>query len=66
MGGLKYDMLTVAALDKIHATINYMLEDRVINWEGSLRATYNKYLLPAVLEYDDRRMWKKLVGWRSN
>ena len=60
MGGLKYDMLTVAALDKIHATINYMLEDRVINWEGSLRATYNKYLLPAVLEYDDRRMWKNL------
>ena len=60
MGGLKYDMLTVAALDKIHATINYLLEDRVINWEGSLRATYNKHLLPAVLEYDDRKMWKNL------
>jgi DNA polymerase III subunit alpha len=60
MGGLKYDMLTVAALDKIHATMNYMLEDREITWEGTLRDTYNKYLLPAVLEYDDIRMWKKL------
>lgn len=60
MGGLKYDMLTVAALDKIHTTMNYMLEDRVIEWQGNLRATYNKYLLPAVLEYKDKLMWKKL------
>ena len=60
MGGLKYDMLTVAALDKIHATLNYMLEDRVIEWEKDLRTTYNKYLLPANLEYNDPRMWQKL------
>jgi len=60
MGGLKYDMLTVAALDKIHTTINYLLEDRVIDWQGNLRDTYNKYLLPAVLEYKDKRMWRKL------
>ena len=60
MGGLKYDMLTVAALDKIHTTMNYLLEDRVIEWQGNLRATYDKYLLPAVLEYKDKNMWRKL------
>lgn len=60
MGGLKYDMLTVAALDKIHATMNYMLEDRVIEWQGSLRATYDEYLLPAKLEYEDPQMWHML------
>jgi len=60
MGGLKYDMLTVAALDKIHTTINYLLEDRIIEWQDNLRDTYNKYLLPAVLEYKDKRMWRKL------
>lgn len=60
MGGLKYDLLTVAALDKIHATLNYLLEDRVIEWQGDLLSTYNKYLLPAVLEYDDPKMWEKL------
>ncbi len=60
MGGLKYDMLTVAALDKIHATMNYMLEDGVIEWQGSLRSTYEKYLLPANLEYDELEMWKLL------
>ena len=60
LGGLKYDMLTVAALDKIHATLNYLLEDRVIQWKGSLRNTYNEYLLPAILEKEDYNMWKNL------
>ena len=60
LGGLKYDMLTVAALDKIHATLNYLLEDRVIEWKGSLRDTYNEYLLPAILEKEDYNMWKNL------
>jgi DNA polymerase III subunit alpha len=60
LGGLKYDMLTVQALDKIHATLNYMLEDRVIEWEGTLRKTYDKYLLPANLEYNDIKMWEML------
>lgn len=60
MGGLKYDMLTVQALDKIHTTLNYLLEDRVIEWQGSLRETYNKYLLPVNLEYNDLKMWEML------
>lgn len=60
MGGLKYDMLTVAALDKIHATMNYLLEDNLMYWQGNLRETYEEYLLPAILEYDDKKMWKKL------
>lgn len=60
MGGLKYDMLTVQALDKIHATMNYLLEDRVIEWQGNLRATYDKYLLPANIEYNDIKMWEML------
>lgn len=60
MGGLKYDMLTVAALDKIHATMNYLLEDNLMYWQGNLRETYNEYLLPAILEYKAPAMWKNL------
>lgn len=60
MGGLKYDLLTVQALDKIHATLNYLLEDQQIEWQGSLRATYDKYLLPANLDYDNKEMWDML------
>jgi DNA polymerase III subunit alpha len=60
MGGLKYDMLTVQALDKIHTTLNYLLEDKVIEWEGTLRDTYNKHLLPLNLEYKEKEMWEML------
>lgn len=56
-GVLKYDMLTVSALDRIHQALNYMLEDNVIQWQGSLRKTYTKYLAPEVLDYDNKEMW---------
>lgn len=51
-------MLTVSALDRIHQTLNYMLEDGTIEWQGSLKATYDKYLHPSVLDYDSPEMWR--------
>jgi len=57
LGGLKYDFLTINALDKIRTTLNLLLEDDVIEWQGNLRDTYNKYLLPVNLEYKDPTMW---------
>lgn len=61
LGGLKYDLLTVQALDKIRATMNYLLEDGVIEWQGSLRETYNKYLLPKNLDLTTPEMWEKVA-----
>lgn len=57
-GALKYDFLTVEALDKIRTCLNLLLEDHLIEWQGSLQATYNKYLLPANLDYTNPEMWK--------
>ena len=57
-GMVKYDFLTVSALDRIHQAMNYMLEDGTMEWQGSLKATYNKYLSPEVLDYDDPEMWR--------
>lgn len=62
LGGVKYDYLTVEALDKIRACMNWMLEDEVMEWQGSLRATYNKYLDPKVLNYDSQDMWDALYN----
>jgi DNA polymerase III subunit alpha len=56
-GGLKYDFLTINALDKIRTTMNLLLEDGKIDWQGNLKATYDKYLLPKELEYKDENMW---------
>lgn len=60
-GMVKYDFLTVSALDRIRQCMNYMLEDGTLEWQGSLRATYNKYLAPNVLDYTSPEMWE-MVG----
>lgn len=55
---IKYDMLTVSALDRIHQCMNYMLEDGTMEWQGTLRKTYDKYLSPSVIDYDTEEMWR--------
>ena len=59
-GCIKFDMLTVEAADKIHKTMDYLLENNKITWEGSLKATYYKWIHPDVLEYKNPEMWKIL------
>ena len=63
MGGLKMDCLSVEALDKIHVTLDLLLEDNLIEWQGDLKATYDKYLHPDVLERNEPEMWHKI--WRN-
>lgn len=60
-GMVKYDFLTVSALDRIRQCMNYMLEDKILEWQGSLRKTYDKYLAPANLDYTSEKMWD-MVG----
>lgn len=56
-GLVKYDALTVSALDRIRQCFNYLLENHEIEWQGSLRKTYDKYLNPEVINYTDNHMW---------
>lgn len=55
--GLKMDFLTIEALDKIRTCMDLLVANRYMEWQGSLRATYDKYLHPDVLDYDTREMW---------
>ena len=57
LGGLKMDCLTVEALDKIHKCMDLLLKDGYMDWQGSLRKTYDKYLHPDVLDRDSSKMW---------
>ena len=59
--GLKEDELTVKSLDSIRKCMDYLIEYGKIEWQGSLRETYNKYLHPDVLDYDSPEMWD-MVG----
>lgn len=57
LGLVKYDMLNIKALDAMRATLALLVEYEYIEWQGSLKDTYDKYLHPAVIEYDDSGMW---------
>ncbi len=63
-GSLKFDLLSVEALDKIHTCMNLLLKDKLINWKGSLRQTYLEYLHPDVLKYNIPEMWQLLADNR--
>ena len=55
--GLKMDELTVKALDKIQLCMELLVKKGYMEWKGSLRDTYDAYLHPDVLNYDDKEMW---------
>ena len=59
-GGLKVDCLTIKALDKIHTNVNLLIEYGKIQDQGSIRATYDKYIHPDVLDYKTEEMWQML------
>lgn len=59
-GGLKLDFLTIEGLDRIRKDLELLLEDSVIKWQGNLKATYDKYIHPDVLDLEDEQMWEML------
>lgn len=56
-GSLKYDSLTTECQDKLEVCMESLLEHNKIEWQGSIRETYNNYLHPDVINYDNQDMW---------
>lgn len=55
--GLKEDFLTVESCDKIQTCLELLVADNKIEYQGSLKKTYDKYIHPDVLNYTDQGMW---------
>lgn len=60
VGNIKYDLLTIEALDKIRATLDSLLEYKEIEWQGNLRATFDKYLHPDVINMSNPKLYEML------
>jgi len=60
-GGLKIDVLTIKALDKIHTNVDLLIKYNYIQDQGTIKATYDKYIHPDVLEYQAPEMWKMVA-----
>ena len=54
---IKLDMLSIEGLDKIHNCLDLLIKDGRIEDQGSLRATYEKYLGVYNLEREAPAMW---------
>lgn len=61
-GGLKYDILTLNALDRIHEAMRLLLRDHQIEWQGDLKSTYDKYFAVDQLEMDAPAMYDMLFN----
>jgi DNA polymerase III subunit alpha len=60
LGGMKFDFLTIQALDKIRLTLDFLLEDKIIEEKGKLKDNYDTYLHPDILDYETLEMWKMI------
>lgn len=60
-GNLKMDFLSISALDSISEAIDLLLKDGKIEWQGSIRATYDKYFHPDVLDMTSHEMFDMLA-----
>ena len=57
-GLIKYDILSIKALDKIRTCIELLLKDNKIEDKGSLKDTYENVIGIYNLERDDPKMWE--------
>lgn len=62
MGALKMDVLRTDAQSKMAKCMDLLLKAGEMEWKGSLRETYNYYLHPDVLDYDNPDMWAKAAS----
>lgn len=59
-GDIKYDALSVEAMDKIHNCLDLLVEYGYIKPEPTLRETYEKVIGVYNLERNDQEMWKMI------
>ncbi|MGL4572739.1 MAG: PHP domain-containing protein [Clostridium sp.] len=60
VGGLKIDFLVIDALSKIRSCMDLLLEDGKIEWQGTLKDTYNKYLHPDNITLEGDKLFKPI------
>lgn len=62
MGHIKLDVLALNALDKIHEAMNLLLNDGKLEWQGTLKSTFEKYFDVDKLDFTNQEMYDKLAN----
>lgn len=57
VSNLKYDFLNTKTESMLQLTMEMLVKNNKIEWQGTLRKTYNRYLHPDVIDYKSKGMW---------
>ena len=57
---VKFDFLNTKAMDSIQTSMLLLQEHGYIEDQGSIKATYDKYFHPAVIDHTDPKIWETL------
>lgn len=57
---IKWDLLSTDAQTKMHIALDLLLQDGLIQWQGSLKSTYNKYLNPYTIDRVSDVLWDNI------
>lgn len=63
---IKYDVLSVEALDKIHTCLDLLIKQNYIQPETTLKNTYEKIIGIYNLERENQKMWKMVWEHKIN
>ena len=59
-GAIKYDFLLTSAMSLIQICMLKLCEDGLMEWQGSLKKTYQKYLSPSAIDLEDKEVWNNI------
>lgn len=59
-GAIKFDILVIESNDKIQECMNLLLKYGEIEWQGTLRKTFEKYFHPEVINKDNPELFKMI------
>lgn len=58
MGNIKYDLLVIDSLEKIQTTMDLLIDAGEMEWQGTLRKTFNKFLHPEVIDKENPKLFE--------
>lgn len=59
-GSIKYDILGVNNISKLQLSLDMLLDEGMIEWQGTLRKTFNKYFHPDTLDLNNPKYYELL------
>lgn len=56
-GSIKYDILSIDGNSKLQESLNLLLDNGEVEWQGSLRKTFEKYFHPNAIDVEDENLY---------